>query len=247
VKRPLWDRTGLTLAAFSASFGAHVLGWHFLGAAKADVRPEIHTIVLFDALAVAPPVPQAPRPEEPPVPRTRERAVAPAPARASIRPAAQPAATPAIAAPAAPVDLSGVTLASEGSGTWSSLVGDGSDATGPLVSRGDEAKKAAPPEPTVALRNLSERPRAPALDALLRQNYPDAARQRGIGGSASVTARIEPDGVVRLVRLFSESEPGFGEACRRTLLGSRWSPPRTVEGRVVATEVRYTCRFQVMP
>jgi outer membrane biosynthesis protein TonB len=108
--------------------------------------------------------------------------------------------------------------------------------------------QALPPEPhVVPLRDLSARPRAPSLDELLRQNYPPDARRRGFGGSAIVAARIDPDGVVRVARLVSEQGPGFGDACRRTLLGSRWSPGADGAGKPVFTEIRYTCRFQVMP
>jgi protein TonB len=81
----------------------------------------------------------------------------------------------------------------------------------------------------------------------LRAFYPAAARARGLGGSATVRARIEPDGHVRRVDLVAESFEGFGEACRRTLQGSSWSAPRDRDGRAVATYVRYTCRFVVGP
>jgi hypothetical protein len=50
---------------------------------------------------------------------------------------------------------------------------------------------------------------------------------------------------VRQASVLDESSPGFGEACRRTVTGSRWSPPRDRQGRKVATEIRYTCRFVV--
>ena len=68
-----------------------------------------------------------------------------------------------------------------------------------------------------------------------------------VGGSARVTAQIHADGSVRSIRIESESFTGFGEACRKTLQGSRWSAPRDREGRAVATEIRYTCRFVVEP
>jgi hypothetical protein len=60
-----------------------------------------------------------------------------------------------------------------------------------------------------------------------------------------VEARIEPDGRVRSVTLAGESFAGFGDACKKTLIGSRWSPPRDHDGRAVATRIRYTCRFMV--
>jgi TonB family protein len=79
----------------------------------------------------------------------------------------------------------------------------------------------------------------------LRANYPEEARQRGLAGSARVRARIDADGVIRSARLLTESSPGFGAACRKTVLGSQWSAPRDKNGGAVATEIVYTCHFQV--
>jgi hypothetical protein len=58
-------------------------------------------------------------------------------------------------------------------------------------------------------------------------------------------ARIDADGVIRNARVRSESSAGFGSACRRTLLGSRWSAPRDKNGSAVATEIVYTCHFEI--
>jgi TonB family protein len=99
----------------------------------------------------------------------------------------------------------------------------------------------------VAAGDLSEHPRPPALSALLRANYPAEARERGLRGSASLRARIDADGVVRSVRFLTESSAGFGAACRRTVLGSHWSAPRDKNGGAVATEIVYTCHFEVDP
>jgi len=97
----------------------------------------------------------------------------------------------------------------------------------------------------VSVADLSARPEPPALDAALRANYPADAERQGLGGSAQVKARIAPDGRVHNLAVLAESHPGFGEACRRTLAASRWSAPRDRDGRAVATEIRYTCRFVV--
>jgi len=99
--------------------------------------------------------------------------------------------------------------------------------------------------PEVAAADLSTRPVPPELTANLRDHYPATAKARGIGGSATVRVRIEPDGRVRRVELMTESFEGFGEACRRTLAGSQWTAPRDRDGRAVATHIRYTCRFVV--
>ncbi len=102
-----------------------------------------------------------------------------------------------------------------------------------------------PPPPVVAVADLARRPSPPSLDGLLYANYPLEARHRGEAGKAVVIARIEADGVVRSARVASATAPEFGVACQRTVVGSRWDPPRDRGGRSVATEVSYTCRFEV--
>jgi TonB family protein len=97
----------------------------------------------------------------------------------------------------------------------------------------------------VAIGDLSARPSPPPLGPALERNYPLEARRRGLSGSAKVRARIDPDGVVRRVSLLEESAAGFGNACSRTLSGSRWAAPKDKAGRAVATEIRYTCRFVI--
>jgi TonB family protein len=99
----------------------------------------------------------------------------------------------------------------------------------------------------VPFESLGSRPKPPALEASLRRNYPAEARRRALGGKATVLARIDRDGVARSVSVLSETFSGFGDACRRTLAGSRWSPPLDDMGRAVSTQVRYTCHFQVEP
>lgn len=159
-----------------------------------------------------------------------------------------------------PVDLTGVTLTNDsGNASWSSVVGNGAALAGPIAAIRPSAPAVAAVAPVMApkpvparseasivkLEDLSERPVPPALASVLRDHYPPEAKARGIGGSASVAAEVGPDGRIRNPAVAGESFPGFGEACRRTLQGSRWSPPRDREGRAVATRIRYTCRFVV--
>jgi protein TonB len=192
--------------------------------------------------------PERPLPPEPPRPSPHKSPKTPPPERAE----------PALPEPS---PLAGVTLTNEsGTGSFSSLVGDGSSFQGPLgpVAPRAEPKPVAPAPsarapkplpavPLVAVADLSEKPRPPALAGALREHYPSDAQRRGVSGSATVKARIDPDGQIRTVGLVGETFAGFGEACRQTLLGSRWSPPRDREGRAVATAIRYTCRFVVQP
>jgi TonB family protein len=100
-------------------------------------------------------------------------------------------------------------------------------------------------EQTVALADLSRAPIAPALDAALERNYPAAARDAGVAGTAVVRVRIAASGRAEAVRILSASGDDFGQACRRTLLGSVWQPPLDGHGAAVSTEISYTCRFEV--
>jgi len=208
-----------------------------------------------------PPLPVAePEPRSEPTSTASDTAAlraAPAPPPTFTRPVAKvPAGETKVASPGAPVlDLSGVTLSSGSSAGFAMPVGDGSALHGPIGSGANRALGLAPaiagsPARAPALvdaRDLSERPQPPSLAGLLRANYPVEARQRGLRGSASLRARIESDGVIRSARLLSESSAGFGAACRRTVLGSRWSTPRDKNGTAVSTEIVYTCHFEIDP
>ncbi|HEY0464114.1 MAG TPA: TonB family protein, partial [Polyangiaceae bacterium] len=161
----------------------------------------------------------------------------------------------ATAAPA--LDLSGVTLTNDTGIGFAAPLGDGSALHGPIgpgasglqtattMASASAARATKPPPALVDAGDLSEHPKPPALTHLLRENYPEEARQRGLRGSARLRARIDADGVIRAARALSESSAGFGAACRRTVLGSRWSAPRDKNGSAVATEIVYTCHFEV--
>lgn len=228
-------------------------------AAPVAARKPPKSVVAFSVANARPEPPATPPPPEPesdaprPTPAPRP---APIPATRHAEPNPAP---PAEAPPAGPIDLSGVTLTNDTGGSFTMLAGNGLAREGALrvpasLGRDRPAAPAASvtaprPEPprVVPVADLSTRPSPPALDSALQRNYPAEARRRGVGGNAMVRIRIDPDGVVRSVTTLGESAAGFGEACRRTLRGSRWSPPRDRAGRPVATEVRYTCRFVVTP
>jgi TonB family protein len=249
----------LTTLGFLGSIALHGAAYASLGLAPkrgSEGRPPAS--VMFEVEEPAPKVAE-PEPEPtPPPPPDQEQKVAVA------RPAAAPPPPPVAAPPpptaAAPVDLSGLTLTNGvGEGGWAPM-GDGSSRGGPIGPIGPKAKPAAvvpvatskpalipaAGEPgLVSSRDLSERPRPPALDGALKNYYPPEARNRAISGTASLRVRIEPNGRVKTASILSESFSGFGAACQKALLGSVWSPPRDQSGRAVATEVRYTCRFVI--
>ncbi len=99
--------------------------------------------------------------------------------------------------------------------------------------------------PFVAVRNLSKAPRAPALDEALAKNYPASARRSGVSGTALLRIRILPDGRIGSVQRVSETYSGFADACERTVKSSPWEPPMDRDARPVATEITYTCTFEV--
>jgi outer membrane biosynthesis protein TonB len=250
------ERAWIPAVAVFASGLAHVLGWLSVGEQVSAAARRMPPASIVD-FSMPPPPPAPVLAEPPPAPSPPEPA---APRPAPPKPTAAPKPAPETPPPAAA--LSGVTLTGQGpDATWASPIGNGETMTAPLpaIGSGPPSTVEARPDPSapaphepilVPVRNLSAKPRPPTLDDLLQHNYPADARRRGLGGSAVVAARIEPDGVVRAVRVLTANDgdgDGFGEACRRTLLGSRWSAPLDTSGRAVFTEIRYTCRFQVMP
>jgi len=177
-----------------------------------------------------------------------------APKRAAPRPAA---AEPVAETPA---DFTGVTLTNDGPGAgWASATGNGATMNQPIgtpgarvtgrsrsgTTGGAESGPKSDGPPILALADLSKPPRAPVLSDMLERNYPDGARQRGLSGRAVMRMRVMPDGHLRDLIVVAESEGGFGDACRRTLRDSLWSPPLDRQARPVSTFVSYTCTFEV--
>lgn len=258
----MWNESSssMFLGVVAASILAHVTVLAVLPPAEAATHetPKRPVFVSIDAPKPAPPPPPVPEPA--PVPVAQET-VAARPVARSPRPVARRIATretvapkPAAPAPAAePADFSGLTLTNEGAG-WSTPVGDGSPMTGPIVARTAPQEVVKAPraqsgggtgDRVIAVGDLSRPPKAPNLDAQLAANYPAEARAAGLGGTAVIRARILVDGRVGTTRVVSESAPGFGKACQRTLAGSRWQPPLDANQQAVATDLAYTCTFAV--
>lgn len=226
--------------------------------ARAPRRPQLIELeVAATADEASPPPLPAP---EPPTPR-EEAAEAPRPREPAPPPAgaAEADSTPAAsAAKFSPerrdaLDFSDITLQSPTATGWTSPGAGGGKPRRARSAARQKASRAATPAQRrvdsalvfVASHDLSERPAPPPLQQRLRRAYPSEARRRGISGNASLRVRIDADGKVRVTTLLEESFAGFGDACRKALLGSAWTPPKDRGGRAVATEVRYTCRFVV--
>lgn len=123
-------------------------------------------------------------------------------------------------------------------------VGEAGAGTGPS-SGAPSAPRVASAPTFVPAASLSRPPRAPSLDAELERSYPPEARRAGISGKAVLRVAILADGRVGKVARVSETYAGFGEACERTVRSARWEPPLDRDGRPVATEITYVCRFEV--
>lgn len=222
-------------------------------------EPEIPEPPTPDPPNTEPPPPAPATPEEPPPPEPQpetEPAEAEPPQPAEAEPAeaqpsdseppSEPAGAPeevalaADAPPGEPGDF-GVRTGKGGRGTGTGrATGKGSGS-----GRSNAPRKAAPASaPQIAFADLSQRPTAPGLDALLERNYPPGARLQGRSGTARVALLIGADGRVLSTQLVSATDPDFGEACVRTLRGTRWSTPRDQEGRAVRTILPYECRFR---
>lgn len=199
----------------------------------------------------APEPPPEPKPEPPPKPLPPERPQLP-PVEASESPPDTP---PAPDAPAP--ELTGVTLTGDNASSFGAPEGNGGARQVSAIvapARRSGVPKAAAvtarvsppsPPPALPLSQLSRKPMPPALGAALERNYPREARALGKSGDAKVRARVESTGEIRSATVTGESSPEFGEACRRTLLGSRWSTPLDEHGKPAATWIVYQCKFRV--
>ena len=259
--RPSW--IGAPLCASALAHAA--LGWPLYVAPLAAHEPraldtfEVRTIELPpEPPAPPPPLPEPPLPEPPapphlesrvtpkPSPRVTPKPVLPPsepapPPSEPTPPPSEPAPTP-LTAPAAllaetvPGALGGIVQLPGTVGAWAAR------------ERAPVAPAPAAPSPAspfTKLSDLSRKPRAPELDAALRDNYPAEQRWRGVEGHAEVQVMIESDGRVGDISVLSESAAGFAEACRRTLRGSAWSEPLGHDGRPVRTRLTYRCRFRI--
>lgn len=239
------------------AFSALLHAWVFSGQASATAmrseppRPQTVEFVVTE------PEPPAPEPEAEPVPV--EPKVEPLPQAALVDPAPTEAEPAPNVAEEPEVELTGATLLSESDASFSAATGSGRARRGAFrsgVSRAvvSNPKPKAPlqkhpvqaPAPAfVPLADLGRLPKPPDLARDLMRNYPSGARAQGKSGEAKVRARIEPTGKVEQAQVTFETADGFGSACRQTLLGSRWSPPRDKNGNRVTTWVNYRCRFRI--
>jgi TonB family protein len=199
-------------------------------------------------------------PATPPAAARAPRAAAPT-SPAPSAPLDPPAETPP-AAEETPVDLTGVTLTSNDPSATATPTGNGRDMNQPVGPAGiatGRRKEGSPygqvggkgnagggaAEAIIGLGSLSRPPQPPNLDQALERNYPASARAAGLDGKAVVKAVVSSRGKITGLRVLSASRKDFGTACIQTLQGSVWTPPLDRAGKPVATEITYTCDFEV--
>lgn len=201
-----------------------------------------------------PPEPEQPEPEQPkpetsppkPKPATEKRQPPQPQAEAAQDPPSggDPDQQTAAEAPQAAIPLAGVTLSNAGT----MAIGGPSGARPTIGEKARSGPTSVTPTtapPVAALADLSRKPQAPALDQALREHYPPAHRRTGTPGKASVRVLLSAQGRVLQARITTESAPGFGAACRKTLLRSQWSAPIDTHGRAVRTKLTYRCIFTI--
>jgi periplasmic protein TonB len=223
-----------------ASVALHVAMFAVLPGAPPLATRAPETPSLVEVASDPPPPkeePQAPAAAAPTAPAARVTAAPRSPSRAAVDTSATAATTEAV---------TGLRVDGDGPADFTASVISNA-AVGPASKIVVSAPAAVPPpEPKmVPVSSLSRRPGAPGLDAELERNYPIEARRAGISGTAKLRVRILPDGRVGKVEPVSESYVGFGEACARTVRAARWEPPLDADGRPVATEIVYVCKFEV--
>lgn len=247
--------------ALTASLAAHA--WLLAASGQSSAAPRRRLPPAFVQLTVAAAEPAA-APEPAPPPELPPPKSAPQPVISRAKPAAAPEPPPPMPAeaPAPPPELTGTTLlADAGQEGWSAPQGTGNARDGmvrsgavstvaPRVAPQPASQALRPPQTqqlpeALPLSQLSRKPVPPPLTAALERNYPAAARSIGQSGDAAVRARVEANGQLRLANIVVESAPGFGDACRRTLLASQWSAPLDHSGKPVATWITYRCKFRI--
>ncbi|HEY2734382.1 MAG TPA: energy transducer TonB [Polyangiales bacterium] len=243
---------GVSLGTHMALMGA--LG--FIPSPLIALRKEVQMEIIQPAPPPPPPPPPAAEEPKPPEPAAARPKLAPkiSPPKPATEP--EPPKNEPPPAAEAPVDLTGVTLTGDGA-SWSSVVGNGSEMQGPAARIGrvtgrDRAGNNAGAidgrgTTLVGEASLSRKPVPPdGMNELLEQNFPPRARAQGVAGTARLRVRILADGRVGEMKILRESgDYGFGIACEKTLRMRRWQAPLDKAGTPVATEITYTCEFEV--
>jgi protein TonB len=238
-----------TFGLLAMSTAAHLVVFTMLG-----LVPPPSEVLAMEDIEIEVMEPEPPKVEPPPEPPPPPPEPEPKQPVQRAQPEAAPPPEPEAAPPPEEVaDFTGVTLTG-GDGSWSTVVGSGAPLKGPVgkiktAAEPQQAAKALPGPRFVPAGSLARKPQQPAgVSALLKQNYPRRASMQGIGGKTRVMLRILPSGRAVDIKVAEESPDGYGfaTACIKTI---RESPPFVPgldrSGAAVATEVPFTCTFEI--
>jgi TonB family protein len=244
------NQAAISYGCLAVSVVVH--GFAVLGTSASSSTPPRRPLTTELVLAPVSPVEPPPAPPPPAAPIAKPR---PMPVKSQPKAAAPAPPSPAALEPEPEPELTGRTLTTTSDASWSAPAGNGAErgaALGVGIAAPRPSPRAAPPSappPTVPitqpLAKLSRKPAPPSLAAALERNYPSDARRLGKSGEAKVRALIDARGHATRVTVTSESSPGFGAACQKTLLQSQWTPPLGPHGEATGTFVTYRCRFQI--
>ncbi len=269
-----WNRRGWVVITGCLALSTLVHGVSYAGLSALPTRAALDQGLGELEVEVLELPPLAPDPEEPPVEEDpEEEAPAPKPIPVVPKPRDVPVAKPnpkpdpdPDPAPAEETlaEFDGLVMTNEGtSGSgWSTQQASGRDWISPIGAPGVATGRRREGDPNgavggtgqgrgagavVPLGNLERRPTPPPnLNGLLQDNYPATAKRQGIEGEARVKIRLLPSGRVRILRVVTETWNGFGQACVQTLQQApNWSPAIGPEGQPVATELTFSCSFDV--
>jgi len=254
---------GLSFAGFfGLSVGFHVATFLVLGMFPVDGPPREPADLIELSVVEQPAEPEPAPPPEPEVPEPEPEVVKPPPKpveRAPKPPKQPPVAdkTPPAAAEETIADFTGTTLT--GQGGWASAVGNGAamdspigSPTGVVTGRNRSGVAGGVVGGTgvrvVAEGDLSRRvqlPPAEVLNAALERHYPKAARAQGIEGVTRIRLRVFASGKLQVLGTLSETYPGFAESCKVAMRDMIFTPGLDQNGQPVATDIPFTCRFNV--
>ena len=241
-----WHSGTVLALALVASVVLHVIIWSWWGGKPAEKPVENERITV--AVVEKTPPPPPPPPEVPLKPEKLVKPISEAPPP-KVHPDVPP--PPNVVDPKAsdkpPVLIAGISLSSTSSqGSFKVAVGNtlyGKPSTTPAPPEEVKPYKAAeyaPPhllsEPPEFLNNVD--------DDTMRRFYPEEARKAEIEGVVRVRLTVDDDGSVALIKLIEDPGHGFGAAARKLARLYRFKPAR-VNGRVVATEIPFTVRFEL--
>ncbi len=247
-----------TTGLIAMSTATHILLFTGLGLIPSPSEVFARQEMEFDIIEPAKPEPPPPPPipdvePEPKRPESEQHEPAKAAEPEEPEPEPEPETPPLGTDEVA--DFTGETLTAEGgAGGWSTRVGSGAPLRGPVGKIGDPGGAAGrPPVPAgprlVSVEDLAERPGPPeGMNGLLEANFPRRARMQGVEGSALMRVRILPDGRLGAISTIRESAEGWGfaDACVKTLRqAGRWKRAVAKGGGAVATNINFTCRFEV--